>query len=242
MTDILTVAKVTDQTKCEVCDYEYDMVKYAESEKNPLLGPCRIHKTIIMCPSCLRKEIEAERQGKLESIAAYQEREKESLKTHLDIHNSQLISINNLKKIIDADVNVPAHDKNYALARAIDERFKHLNSLQKDLNEQLKAALEEQKSIQIFYNELAKKLRADEREKLTIRDVTYKPVIKEVKPKKIEAPKKYDKVSIRTAAQESGLPEAAVNLVCLTRNVSAVEAVRIIKGASEKAKESVTIK
>lgn len=228
MADVQILARITDDKVCQVCNYEYDMAKYLESEKSPDLGPCRIFKTMVMCPGCLRKELELERQSRVDA-----QQRVEELRTHLDVHNSHLASINQLRDTINADETIPQHDKHYALARSLDNRFKHLLSLQKDLNDQLKSALEEQKQLQVYYNELAKKLRADEREKLTIRDVTYKPIIKTgpaPKPKQVVV-KPYDKNSVRDAARESGLPEQAIMIVCQSRNVSAVEAVRFIKGA-----------
>lgn len=230
MADVQILARITDDTKCQCCDYVYDMVKYQESERNADFGPCRIFKTMVMCPSCLRKELELERQSRMDA-----QQRVEELRTHQDIHNSHLASINQLRDTINADETIPAYDKHYALARALDNRFKTLLGLQKDLNDQLKSALEEQKQLQVYYNELAKKLRAEERERLTIRDVTYKPIITKSAPKpKQVVVKPYDKNSVRDAARESGLPEQAIMIVCQSRNVSAVEAVRFIKGASSK--------
>lgn len=228
-----------DSTKCSVCDT-------VESEhKCQICGFPRIEKFmgILFCDPCKQKEIEAQselratEQLRLADLAEKNRQELEQRKTltqpdstiqvSSDIFNAKIATIEEWRKAIDEDNSV--ENKHFELSKRMETRFLHLKQVITDAQLALKDAQNEQRAIQSYYNELAKKLKAEEREKIKIQDVQYHPPEKPTK--KVSAPKVkvFDRASVKQAASESGIPEMLIQLTCTARNVTAVEAVRIIR-------------
>lgn len=233
MPDNILNYPVVDQKSCDCCDYEYDFARFIDNEKPWQLGPCRKYRgNMVMCPSCLQKEIALQiESAKTADVRVTEARNLEALNTTLDIHNSHLASINELKAGIESDESIPNAQKKFALASTLDKRFKKLLELQNEHNQALKTILEEQKSIQLYYNDLAKQLRDDERGKLSLMDVTYKPPAKSPKPKAVTV-KKYDPKECARLIAEAGLPSAtlaAVQMLVVAKNMTPVDAVRQLK-------------
>jgi len=127
-----------------------------------------------------------------------------------DLFNAATVAIMDLKKAIDNDETIT--NKPYALASELKDRFEHFKTVVFDLNNQLVEAGNQQKAIQVYLNNLANQLRAEEREKLKIADINYKPnLVKNPTLRTIKtsgtSSKKATKGEIKKAAQANGFSE-----------------------------------
>lgn len=163
-----------------------------------------------------------------------------SIQIRTDLFNAATTSIIELKKAIDEDANIA--NKPYALAEALTKRFEHFKQIVFNLNEQLIDAGNNQKAIQIYLNNMANQLRAEEREKLKIADLNYQPKpVKQPTVRKVGTPSttkkvKIDKAEVAKVVKELGISEFMVHQICLTRQCSVAEAAVIIKKSIEAAK------
>ena len=151
-----------------------------------------------------------------------------SLQLDTDIFNANTVSIQELKKAIDDDANIESvEDKRFKLAAVLVERVSHYKELITGKKQEILEASSLQRSTQQYLNELANKLRQEERDKLKLADLNYEPKpIK--KPSKIST-KKYDKSGIREWSAKSGIPEFLLQTTCVSRNCSPQDAVHILR-------------
>lgn len=203
---------------CEVCGAAGELEEY---------------QTILFCVNCLTQEKQLQRKNKVESESRVQEtripRPDSSIQISTDIFNAKIASINELKNAIEKDEST--ENKHFALARVLDERYKHLKEVITGATDTIRDASNEVRAIQTYYNDLAKKLKTEEREAIKIADVKYQPPEKPTK--KVSAPtvKKYDKQQIKMASAQSNIPEALIQMTCVARQVTPMEAVRILREA-----------
>jgi RNA polymerase subunit RPABC4/transcription elongation factor Spt4 len=208
----------TDRATCEVCGSSGTMNEY---DKILMCLDCELlqrpaHTVAEMDRKAL---ITRERFAKIDS----------GLKIQTDIFNAKTIAINALKLSIDDDSTIPVDQKHFALAKAIDERYQHLKNLIHGKREEITDHENEQRALQTYYNEHAKRLRQEEREKIRLKDAQYKPIKPEIKKPRAVKPKKFDRDAIRDASRESGIPEAVLQMLCIARNMTPLEAVRHFK-------------
>ena len=197
---------------------------------------------IKMCWDCYSRELEFQKEiadpakqaerlqahKNIENIHLQHIREENAaIRISSDIFNAKIKSIQSLKEAIDADPTI--ENKNWALAQVLNERYVHLNDLLHGKRKEVAEAENEQRAIQTYYNDLSKKLRIEEREKLKLADLTYKPLPVPVKEKKEVKVKKYDKTGIAAAALMSGIQEALIQMVCVARDITPQAAVMILK-------------
>lgn len=184
--------------------------------------------TIYRCLECKSKQENAEdkiltaAEDERKAVLARLQKNGNQFETRLevqtDIFNAQVISIHDLKLAIDADESVT--DKHFTLAKALSDRFVLLQDLIVGARADILAAETKQRAIQTYYIELSKKLRQEERDKLKLRDLQYKPAeVKTVTPKKVST-KKADKEEAIKVANESGVPLQVLMILALTKNLS----------------------
>lgn len=159
-----------------------------------------------------------------------------------DLFNAATVSIIELKKAIDEDSSI--ENKPYKLAKTLKERFEHYKNLVFELNTQIAEAGNNQKAIQVYLNNLANTLRAEEREKLRLADISYTPK----PPKAIKTPSvttrqtkkstKIDKVELRKYASELGISEFMLQMIVVQKGISVADAAKQIKDSIESAKKS----
>lgn len=154
-----------------------------------------------------------------------------------DLFNAETVSIQDLKKAIDTDESIT--NKPFALATELHTRYTQFKKIIFELNEEIVEATNKQKAIQVYLNQLANQLRQEEREKLKIQDINYKP--REIKPSKPRATKKkkvkFDKVELRKYASELGIPEFALQVFCVGKGLSLEEGYKMFKANIDSAKE-----
>lgn len=150
-----------------------------------------------------------------------------SIRLSTDIFNAKIASITELKKAIDADDSI--EQKHFKLAEVLNERYQRLTSVIFDKRQEVVEAENEQRAIQHYYNELSKKLKAEEREKIKLADLEYKPESAPVKVKATPKPKKYDKTGIAAQALLTGIPEVVIQMVCVQNDITPEAAVMLLK-------------
>lgn len=94
----------------------------------------------------------------------------QSAKISTDLFNASTIAIEDMRIAIDSDVAIT--NKPFALAESLTKRFEHFSNLIFELNQKQLEYHSEQKAIQTYLNNLANKLRKEEREKLKIAILT----------------------------------------------------------------------
>lgn len=153
-----------------------------------------------------------------------------------DLFNAATKSIIELKAAIDTDPTIT--NKPYALAEALKTRFEHHKTVVFELNQKLVEQGNQQKAIQIYLNTLANQLRAEEREKLKISDISYKPAPPKApaKPKAVTTKKKIDKKELREAASRLGVSEFTLQMIVVQRGISVADAENVLKASIAAAK------
>lgn len=197
-----------------------------------------------LCDSCAEAEI----QRQVDSVRARQmeltpvqtsllEASKidSTIQVKTDLFNAATVAINELKATIESDSTIT--NKPYALAETLMQRFTHFKQVVFELNAQIVEAGNQQKAIQVYLNGLANTLRAEEREKLQISNINYKPgPVKISKPVNKIAKVKVDKVELRKAAAELGLSEFTLQMIIVQKNITIAEAVKVLRHSINAAK------
>jgi hypothetical protein len=190
---------------------------------------------LLMCAECLitqqafEKQIVdgAEERVMASRIAAEARQIDSNIKVSSDIFNAKTITIHKIKTAIDADPEVV--NKNFALAQLIEERFIHLKDIIFSRRQEIVEAENEQKAIQVYYNDLAKRLRQEERDRIKLNDTQYKPLEPVIrKPKAINI-KKFNKDEITRVAADTGISVVILQMLCVAKGLSPVDAARLYK-------------
>lgn len=164
-----------------------------------------------------------------------------SIQVRTDLFNAATESIVNLKKEIDANESIT--NKPYALASELMTRFEHFKSVVFEMQQKIVEAGNEQKAIQVYLNQLANQLRAEEREKLKINDISYQPTkVKPVKPAAIKTTgtkksTKLDKAELNKYAAELGVAAFTLQMVVVSRGITIKEAADMLKASLAAAKQ-----
>jgi len=154
-----------------------------------------------------------------------------------DIFNAKTTSIVQMKEEIEADDTIER--KHFALAIRLTEMRNHLRKVLFGVNEAYNKTKEsinsEIRSQQQYLNDLANKLRTDEREAIKLRDVTYKPL----PPKATKTPKvvkkKFDKKELKKYSDLlGGNMEYTLQMLCVANNMQPDKAYEMLKGLQEK--------
>ncbi len=206
----------TSLATCECCSY---------------VGPCEIkYGNLLMCPSCIEKEAIASKanytpEKQQERVDAVRQSLDEvhkidqSMQVREDIFNAETVSIIERKKLIDSDDSVPPEQKHFALASEVTDLHNHLKQLIFDTSSELVKLNSRQIAVQSYLNDVANKLRVDQRESLRLKDINYSPTpVKVTKPKSTSVgTKKFDKTEVNRVAKTSGMPESMIQMVCVQK-------------------------
>ena len=162
-----------------------------------------------------------------------------SIEVRSDLFNAATQAIIDMKKAIDER----EENKNYVLAEQLKNRFEHFKKVIFDAQELIVSAGNEQKAIQVYLNNLANSLRQEEREKLRIQDINYKPApvktpsVRNVKTTQAGVgKKKVSKQEITAAAKELGIAEFTLHAFVLQNGGDLQLAVSKLKAAIEAGK------
>lgn len=229
--------------ECECCPVTRDSLREMEP-KQDLTNKFGMW----LCPSCLDKETKAQAENmKPEnqerrvaemnatlSINSMLDRAKQidnSITVRTDVFNAATVAIVDVFKSIDADASV--ENKPLAKAQFMLERFNHFKTVIFELNEKVVEATTQQRAYQQQLNVIANQLRQEERDRLKLADINYKPSTPKIsKPRatseKISKPK-FDKAELKRVAAEMNITEFTLQMVCTSKNMSPVEAGAFLK-------------
>lgn len=224
--------------ECEYCDQTNGLVNIDGS---------------IVCPDCISRGIHTANQHAKETQKKFEEMERPidinevlrtsrsidaSIQVRTDLFNAATVAIVDIKKAIDEDANI--ENKPFALASELMGKLNHWKQVIFDLSEQTVNAQNNQRAIQQYLNQLANQLRAEEREKLKLQDINYKPgPIKKVTPKAIKLAKpRLDKKELRKYAAELGVSEFTLQMLVVSKGITVQQAARLMKNSLESAKSS----
>ena len=214
----------TDRATCEVCGCSGEMNITSND--------------ILMCPDCDYKDHRPRTEDELNSRATEVRRRFDeidtSIKISTDIFNAKMLGIHELKNAIDQDTTIPADQKYFILAQTIDKRFTKLTEVIFGANETKLHAENEQRAIQTYYNELGKRLRGEEKEKIRLKDATYQPITKPDVQKTPKAPKIKSAPNpneVRAACVRANVPDAValVTMFMVAKKLTAEEAISTYK-------------
>lgn len=216
---------------CEICGLELEVVN--------TLG------NILMCHDC--NDNEQKLQSANQSPESLIERQEftsdvrsialqatrimdQAIQVRTDLFNAEVVAIVDLKNIIDLDDSIT--NKPFALASELKTRFEHFQSVIFDKQREIVGASNSQRAIQTHLNELANKLRAEEREKLKLNDINYKSndVSKVIKVKTVSVKKpKLDIELLKSTANELGIPLFTLQSFVTAKNCSIEVAANMIR-------------
>jgi uncharacterized coiled-coil protein SlyX len=164
----------------------------------------------------------------------------QSIQVRTDLFNAATVAIMDIKKAIDEDVAI--ENKPYALASELMNRLNHHKQVIFELNEKMVDAQNNQRAIQQYMNQLANQLRAEEREKLKIQDINYKPgPVRTVTPKQIKLAKpRLDKKELRKYAAELGVAEFTLQMLVVSKGLSVEAAANLLRTSLNAAKSAAT--
>ena len=235
---------------CAKCKHnQLDHTALAVCEACPNIGPCELYPDVngmLLCAVCIERE-----ETKRNSPEAGDKRVADlrsandlpwivnnskliaaqaidfSIQVSEQIFTAETVSINELKNTINADETIV--NKQFALAELVKTRYIHFQTVIFELDEQKIAASTKQRAVQQYLNQLASTLRTEEREKLKLSDINYKPT--EVKVSKPKAPsvKKFDKAELVKYANEAGIPMAALQMLCVAKGLTPQQAAEAFK-------------
>lgn len=248
------VASGINALQCGKCNRSEQMhTAEAICESCPNVGPVEMFGEIALCRECIAKEMEA--------AVAYQSPDKQeerlrqhnetlvlarsidsSVETRTDIFNAATVAIEDIKKAIDNDPTID--NKAFVLASAVKDRFNHYKKVFFEHNEIAVDAATQQRAAVQYLNTIANKLKAEEREKLQLADMSYKPTVVNTKVKKVETVKLKTKVSqadLNKAAKELGLESThTIQMIMVAKNLDLAGAVAHVKEMMEKSKPATT--
>jgi len=235
--------------KCEACDKT--SFKTLESGEITEIGvPVKkLHsKAMWFCDECYNAEIEAQVEmvnnnpiivdNKLNAALNTARQTDDSIIVRTDLFNAATVSIVELKQSILDDSSII--NKPYALAEELMRRFTHFKSVVFELNQKVIEAGNQQKAIQVYLNQLSNQLKVEEREKLKISDISYKPVApKSIGAKSIKTTttsKKIDKVQLRKFAAELGVSEFTLQMLVVQKGISVETAANMLRNSIKESK------
>lgn len=209
--------------------------------------PLSVFRTMLMCPSCRESEQTLDAANRLEAEQRVEEakesfvhRQAEEMKAQLDktitirteFFNADLPSIMDIKRDVEENMLIPADQKYFETVKAVRTRFDQFKVVLfelKDVEAQINSSLH---AMQSYMNDLANNLKAEERAKLHLENINYKPVSpKAPTTAKVKAPKvpaapkaKIDKNMLRAMALALNLPEMVIQITCVSKNMTVEQA------------------
>lgn len=216
-------AEPTKQAKvCEACENEVEKLT--------------TYKTMQFCDTCLAKEKDAEkvlaeqaedrvresREIVVRELTLRKLSPDEVIQSRPDYFNAEAQSHIDLMKEIEADATID--NKYYAIAQRMKIRLEHLQSKLMEVREHELRLASEERAVHVTLNHLANKLREEEKERLKLQDINYKPSQVVVKPKKEKGPAK-PSVSNNELTEKCNAEKvpAAVIKVLMERNKYSIE-------------------
>jgi hypothetical protein len=195
-----------------------------------------MYGNMLLCMDCIEKEkvVQAENnkpENQAKRILEHARKVDAAIQVKQDLFNAETVSHVDIFKAIDNNPEIT--NKIIAKYEALRKRFNDNQAVIFGLRTELEAKNNAQIAIQQGLNNLANQMRADEREAIKHKDLTYvveKP--KTIKPSGAAKPKEraWTKADIRLAAAEFKVPIEGVALICQARNMHPKDAAKFLAG------------
>ncbi len=207
---------------------------------------------MLMCAACWEKELALKNEPMESGVTVVQSEDIQnkilieskhidsSLEVRQDVYNAETIAIVDIKKAVYEDEAIT--NKPYVVAERLLDRLTHFRKIGFELNEQIQNNNNQQRALQQELNSLSNTLRNEEREKLKLADINYKPnqikprAIKPISTSSTSKRAKIDKVALKKAAVELGISEFMIQQICVAKGLSVEDAVVVLKKSIEAAK------
>lgn len=181
----------------------------------------------------IHKEKDLDADGLDQFIKENQMQVDTTAKVREDIFNAKTTSIVKMDEEIQADDTIER--KHFALSIRVTEVRNHLRKILFDVNEAYNKTTEsinsEIRSNTQYLNNLANKLRTDEREAIKLRDITYKPVPPKAIKKPKVAKKKFDKKELKKYSDLlGGNMEYTLQMLCVANSMQPDKAYEMLIG------------
>jgi hypothetical protein len=221
---------------CEGCSLKEVQIRHLHSNTMWFCDKCYDSEIQSQIDNVKAKVEENKKNNPINTAIATAKKLDSTVQVKTDLFNAATVAIVELKATIDADDSI--ENKPFALAETLYNRFLHFKQVVFELNAQIVEAGNQQKAIQVYLNQLANSLRAEEREKFKITDISYKPSAPKVpKISTIKtATKKLDKAELRKYASELGVSEFTLQMIVVQKGLTVEAAARILRHSINAAK------
>jgi len=201
---------------------------------------------MLLCPACIEKEelfednmpariktIEYDSANPMLNANEKLKRAKEidnTVQTRSDVFNAETVSIAEIESAIGLDESIPREQKYFKLGEFVTER---INKFKKSIFEKQSELVDEVNRLnanQIYLNDLKNKLSVEEREKLKLKDINYKPQPASKPKVSRQVIKKFDKADLKKWALVAGMPESVVQTICIQKNYTPEQASNYLMG------------
>jgi hypothetical protein len=177
----MQAANVMSEKSCDIC---------GTSD-----GDIKLFMTFNMCPSCIKNEqklqdeIKAGADERVKALTLNHARKiDDNIRYNGDVYNAAVVSIVDLEKIIGDDSSIAGEHKYFMLAKEVSDRINKFSGKIFEVKTELNTLETQQVVHQRKLNELAEKLSKEEREKLKLIAINYKPQLTNTKPN-VKVPK-----------------------------------------------------
>lgn len=162
-----------------------------------------------------------------------------TIKVKTEIFNAKTKSIIDIKDEIDLDPSIVFKDKSYELGKRVLADFQHLRNVlfnfDQAYHKERDNKTSELRSQQTFLNELANRISKEERDRIGLKDLSYKPL----PPKAPKAPKvkkkKFNKKELKEYSDKlGGNVEYLLQGLCVQKDITVEEAYNIVKKGIDK--------
>lgn len=243
-----------DSNTCVICKKnQISHTNSAECECCNNIGSVNLmYGSMLVCADCEAKEIAAQKanmtvetqeQRVLDARITLDKNHKiskimqsiqidNSVTIRTDLFNAPTVAIVELEKLVNEDESIT--NKPYALAQLLLDRFNHHKDVIFEKTKEIVELGNEQRAIQVYLNNLANKLRVEEREKLRIADISYKPqAIKPIKDIsqgiKTRKPRGIDKAELTKYATELGVSEFTLQMLVVSKGITVETAANLLR-------------
>lgn len=232
---------IIDSAKCKICKRpESDHGPDAECEVCSKHADCIDVNGILMCPSCLERELVSDPNPKppeqarsleytdnrnaIQILADEIKASDAKISNRPEFFNAETISIEEIKTRIIADNSI--ENKRFELAKIVQQRVIDLEKAIFDADQRRFELGDRQQANRIYLQNLATQLTAEERDKVRIKDINYP-----IQQPKLHTPRapstksKSNKEELREAAAKYGIAAAVIQTVCIARNMTVEQAI-----------------
>lgn len=207
------IASAADANKCARCKFsKHQHGDNAVCDSCPHTGKLEAFGDLALCRDCVAKEMKAaldyQRPELQEArLDAYKREQAEilrmsreidnSLELSSDLFNANTVAIEALKAAIDSDESIAPEQKNFALATELKTRFHKHKDVIFAKQQEIMAEYNAQRAEHQYLNTLTNKLTANERARLQLENINYKPTPINIRTPKISKPKGLSKSELK---------------------------------------------